>query len=223
MDLERILMELYEALLARFGHRSWWPGDTPFEVMAGAVLTQRTNWRNVEKALSALKEADALSPAALARMEPERLQALIRPAGYYRQKSARLARVARWLVERWGGDVAALSDAPTDELRAELLSLRGIGPETADSILLYALERPVFVVDSYTMRVVVRHELLYAESGYPDLQQLFSDHLPEDVALYKDYHAQMVELGKRFCRPAPRCRDCPVRPVLGEPALDELS
>jgi len=221
MDLQTTLTDLYDALLRAFGHRGWWPGETPLEVMVGAILTQRTNWRNASTAIDALRAAGALDAQSLACMDVARLQELIRPAGYYRQKSVRLARLARWLVENADGDPAALADVSTPELREQLLGLRGIGPETADSILLYALERPVFVVDTYTMRVAVRHQLVSQECGYAELQELFADHLPEDVALFKDYHAQLVEVGKRFCRPQPRCLRCPVPAVLGEPVLDD--
>jgi len=220
MALNDTIAGLYEALLAAFGYRDWWPGETPFEVMVGAVLTQRTNWKNVEKAIAALAAEGALDAHSLAQMDLERLQTLIRPAGYYRQKSARVQRLARWLVERTGGDLKPLDGVPTDLLRAELLALRGIGPETADSILLYALERPVFVVDTYTKRVVVRHGLLEPEAGYNDLQESFQSWLPDRVDLYKDYHAQLVELGKRYCRTRPRCEGCPARALLGEPLAE---
>jgi endonuclease-3 related protein len=221
MDLSRLLKDLYKSLRAAFGHRNWWPGETPFEVMVGAVLTQRTNWRNVDRAIGALREADALSARAITQMDAERLQGLIRPAGYYRQKSVRLARLARWLMLRADGEPAGLAEMPTDELREELLSLNGIGPETADSILLYALGRPVFVVDAYTMRVAVRHGLLGADCGYTELQDLFASAMPDDLELLQDYHAQLVELGKRYCRPKPRCDDCPARSVLGDPNLED--
>ncbi len=221
MDLHTRLTELYEALRRAYGHRDWWPGDGPFEVMVGAVLTQRTNWNNVSKAIERLKEAGALSPRPLAAMEPERLQELIRPAGYYRQKAARVRRLARWVMERADGEPARLEDVPTDELREELLALRGIGPETADSILLYALERATFVVDTYTNRILVRHGLLEPRCGYYEMKDLFESVLPPDLDLYRDYHAQLVELGKRHCRSRPRCKGCPARPVLGEPIPDD--
>ncbi len=221
MDLTRLLSEMYQAMRAAFGHRGWWPGETPFEVMVGAILTQRTNWRNAERAVDALREEGLLRPGALARLEPERLQELIRPAGYYRQKAARLLRLARWAEQRTGGDLCVLADVPSDELREELLALRGIGPETADSILLYALERPTFVVDTYTHRVVVRHGLLEPDCGYVELKELFEAHLPRDVELFKDYHAQLVEVGKRFCRTQPRCAGCPLHPALGDPVPGE--
>ncbi|NIO13965.1 MAG: endonuclease III domain-containing protein, partial [Xanthomonadales bacterium] len=173
------------------------------------------------KAIANLREAGALEPRVLASLELERLRELVRPAGYFRQKSARLARLANWLVQRGEGTVEALAAVPTARLREELLALRGIGPETADSILLYALERPVFVVDAYTMRVVVRHGLLDPGAGYYELRELFTASLPRHVALYKDFHAQLVELGKRFCRSRPRCEGCPARPALGEPIPDD--
>lgn len=221
MGLSETLDAVYGRLLEAFGHRGWWPGETPFEVMVGAILTQRTNWGNVEKAISALESADALDPHAISQMTEERLQELVRPAGYFRQKAERLKRLCSWLLEASDGDVDALSAVSTAELRRQLLALRGVGPETADSILLYALERPVFVVDTYTMRVVVRHELIHVDCTYEELQDLFTSALPEDVELFKDYHAQLVEVGKRYCRPSPRCGECPLISLLGEPALDE--
>ncbi len=221
MDLNSLLMELYRALREEFGYRDWWPGEGAFEIMTGAILTQRTNWGNVEKALDALREEGVLEPAAVANITMERLRQLVRPAGYYRQKSARLRRLAQWLLQRTEGDPGALEHVPTDELREELLSLRGIGPETADSILLYALDRRTFVVDTYTKRILARHELVDPDSGYYELKEFFEAHLPADLELYGDYHAQLVELGKRYCRPSPRCSNCPARPVLGEPTPDE--
>jgi len=217
MNLPDLLMDLYRALLRAYGHRGWWPGDSPFEVMVGAVLTQRTNWQNVRRAISALKAEGALDATSIATMDAGRLQELIRPAGYYRQKAARLKAMASWLVRRAGGDPERLADVPTDSVRRELLALRGIGPETADSILLYALARPAFVVDAYTKRLVVRHQLLGPECDYFELKELFELNLPEDVELYKDYHAQLVEVGKRHCRSVPVCAGCPARQALGDP------
>ncbi len=217
MDLHALLMDIYTALREAFGHRKWWPAETPFEVMVGAVLTQRTNWRNAEKAIAALRKAGAMNPRAIAQMEPEQLRSLVRPAGYYRQKASRLRQLVTWLIECADGDVALLDKLPTDDVCEQLLSLRGIGPETADSILLYALDRPVFVVDAYTKRLVVRHGLLHETCDYFELKDLFESNLAEDVELYKDYHAQLVEVGKRYCRTVPRCRACPLHPLLGDP------
>jgi endonuclease-3 related protein len=221
MDLGALLAGIYETLRGAFGHRNWWPAETPLEVMVGAVLTQRTNWSNVEKAIAALKSAGALDAHALAAMPLERLQLVIRPAGYYRQKAFRLRRLAEWLCERAGGDVAALEGVPTEDLRAELLGISGIGPETADSILLYALSRPTFVVDAYTKRAMVRHRIVDPECTYEQLKELFESNLPADLELFKDCHAQLVELGKRCCRPKPLCAACPLHPLLGDPA-DEV-
>lgn len=221
MELNALLLETYRALREAFGYRNWWPADTPFEVIVGTVLTQRTNWANAERAIAALKEAGLMAPGLLAGMDRESLESLIRPAGYYRQKAARLLRLVGWLVERTGGDLAALEPLSTDELRQELLGLSGIGPETADCILLYALSRPTFVVDTYTKRVVVRHGLLDGACGYSDLKELFESNLADDVELFKDYHAQLVEVGKRYCRTTPLCGACPLHPVLGDPVGDE--
>ncbi|MEF8787546.1 MAG: endonuclease III domain-containing protein [Planctomycetota bacterium] len=223
MNLNSRLQDLYDGLREEFGHRDWWPGETPFEVMVGAILTQNTNWDNVEKAIDNLQERGALSPAAILNLEQDDLQDLVRPAGYYRQKAARVKRLAQWLMDNCDGAVELLQDWPEDELRKELVSIRGVGPETADSIMLYALDRPVFVVDTYTLRVTTRHGLIERNCTYYDLQNLFQDHLPEDLDLYRDFHAQLVEVGKRYCRPTPKCRNCPVRPVLGEPDLEEES
>ncbi len=223
MDLGELLIEIYQTLRSAYGHRGWWPGETPFEIMVGAVLTQRTNWRNVAKAIDALKSAGAMEPAALSRLDPVQLQTLVRPAGYYRQKAARLKRLVDWLIERTRGDLELMQDVATEDLREELLALRGVGPETADSILLYAFDRPVFVVDAYTKRVTVRHGLIDEACGYFELKDLFESNLPRDVGLYKDYHAQLVEVGKRQCRTRPLCAACPLHPLLGDPAEVEGS
>lgn len=216
-----LLMRLYDVLRGEFGHRDWWPGDGPFEVMVGAVLTQRTAWRNVERALQALKDADVLSAQALACIDSRELQSLIKSAGYYRQKAVRLQRLAAWVAEAGLDDPRQAELVPTGELRENLLALRGIGPETADSILLYALGRLAFVVDAYTKRAMVRHRLVDPDCGYYELKSLFESNLPDDVELFRDYHAQLVELGKRYCRPSPRCEGCPARRVLGNPCLEE--
>jgi len=223
VNLNSRLREIYDALREEFGHRSWWPGDGPFEVMVGAILTQNTNWDNVETAIDNLKERDVLNPPAILNVEQEDLQDLVRPAGYYRQKAARVKRLSQWLMDNCDGAVELLQKWPRDELRKELVSIRGVGPETADSIMLYALDKPVFVVDTYTLRVTTRHGLIERNCTYYDLQNLFQDHLPEDLDLYRDFHAQLVEVGKRYCRPTPKCQNCPVRTVLGEPDLEEES
>lgn len=216
---------IYQVLLERFGHQGWWPASSAFEVVVGAVLTQNTNWQNVERAIRNLRKEDALTPSAIQEIDEANLQELIRPAGYFRQKAARLKRVSAWLLNRnvSGADLTELKDAGIDELRRELLSIRGIGPETADSILLYALDMPVFVVDTYTVRIFARHELIIPEMGYAGIQEEFESRLPKDVEMYKDYHAQLVRLGKEFCKKSrPRCDECPLLEVLGPPIREEF-
>ena len=202
-------MALYRALLDAFGPRHWWPGESPFEVMVGAVLTQNTAWTNVEKAIGALKEADLLEPERLDRAPAERVADLVRPSGYFNVKAKRLKSLVHWFVRRLGGCAETAEAIPTAELRRELLAVHGVGEETADSILLYALERPVFVVDAYTRRAFSRHGAFNARASYGEIQRFFQDRLPPDVALYNEYHALIVHLGKDYCRPQPRCEDCP--------------
>lgn len=205
------LMAIHDALLAAFGPQGWWPGETPFEVMVGAILTQNTNWRNVERAIANLKAARVLTPAAMGRLRAEELAELIRPAGYFRVKAARLGHLLGHLRERHGGSVARLLRTPLEPLRDELLGITGIGPETADSILLYAAGHPAFVVDAYTRRVLSRHGLVAEGAGYAEVRGIFTRALPTDVLLFNEYHALIVRLGKEFCRPRlPRCASCPL-------------
>jgi endonuclease III related protein len=207
-----LVVDLYNLLLDAFGPQHWWPAETPFEVMVGAILTQNTGWTNVESAIDGLKAAGLLQPEALASVSPDALEQAIRPAGYYRQKAIRLRLLADWFLAEWAGEIAALAAEPTLKLRQLLLDLQGIGPETADSILLYAIEKPVFVVDAYTVRIVGRVGLS-AHTDYAALQQLFQRNLPLDIDLYQEYHALLVALGKDYCRPRierSRCSDCPV-------------
>ena len=198
-------------LLKHFGRQNWWPGETPFEVMAGAILTQNTNWQNVAKAIGNLKRAGVLEPGLLAEMEEKQLAELIRPAGYYNIKAKRLGNFVRWFVERFGGDAEAAKHVDTESLREDLLSIKGVGLETADSILLYGLEKLVFVVDRYTCRILWRHHLLDEEIEYHYVQELFTEALPADLELYNEYHALLVALGKTYCRVRPKCDDCPLK------------
>ncbi len=207
------LLDIYRRLCNRFGAQSWWPGETPFEVVVGAILTQRAAWVNVEQAIGNLERAGALAPEAIAALPVERLAELIRPSGYFNQKAQRLKAVAAYLMERCGGELEKLKGIPTGALRGELLSIKGVGPETADSILLYALERPVFVIDAYTRRVLNRIGLVEEGADYRKLQALFQDNLPGDTALFNDYHAQFVALGKNYCRQKPLCEECPLKEV----------
>ncbi|MFH0809566.1 MAG: endonuclease III domain-containing protein [Pseudomonadota bacterium] len=208
------LTGIYRQLLARFGPQGWWPGDSPLEVVVGAVLTQNTAWTNVAKAISNLKAAGLLSgPRALAHLlvEPaDRLEYLIRPSGYYRLKAARLRNVLRVIEERFG-DLEGMAAMETAGLRALLLGSRGVGPETADSILLYALGRPVFVVDAYTRRVLSRHGLVGDDAGYDEIQALFMENLDPDATVFNEYHALIVRLAKEHCaKRSPGCAGCPL-------------
>lgn len=205
------ILPVFHLLLNHFGPRNWWPAESPFEVCVGAILTQNTNWGNVEKAIANLRRAGVLSPAALQVIAPERLAELIRPAGYYNVKSARLRGFVHWLYDRYGGNLADMFAGDWQDLRRELLAVRGIGPETADSIVLYAGHKPTFVVDAYTRRLFSRLGVLPATASYDEVRDLFMAHLPEDTALYNEYHALIIEQGKEFCRTRPRCATCPLR------------
>lgn len=207
------LIEIYQLLYEAFGPQHWWPGDTQFEIITGAVLTQNTNWSNVEKAIANLKSADLLSPEGLYHIDISQLAELIRPAGYYNIKAKRLKNLINWLFENYDGKLSNLESINTEQLRAELLSVKGVGRETADSILLYALDRPVFVVDAYTARVAIRHGLIDPDADYEQLRELFQSNLPQDAKLFNEYHALLVRLGKEFCRPKARCCDCPLAPL----------
>jgi endonuclease III related protein len=204
------LTEIYACLLKRFGPQHWWPGEGQFEIIVGAILTQNTNWTNVEKAIANLKAADCLEPEKLHRINIERLAELIRPAGYFNIKTKRLKNLLNWLFDNYDGKLENIEAVATSRLREELLSVSGIGPETADSILLYAFGRPVFVVDAYTARIAARHNLIEPPFDYAELQRLFADNLDEDVKLFNEYHALLVRCGKEFCRPKARCTGCPL-------------
>jgi endonuclease-3 related protein len=204
-------MSLHEDLLAAFGPQRWWPADTPFEVCVGAILTQNTNWANVTRAVENLKKEGLLNPAALHEIPRSVLSELVRPAGYYNLKAGRLQNFVGFLVEEFGGDLRAMFSLGLEELRPRLLQIRGIGPETADSILLYAGEIPSFVVDAYTVRALARHDIIGDEAGYEEVRSLFMDNLPADVELYNEYHALWVRVGKEFCRKTrPKCEGCPL-------------
>lgn len=212
------LKDGFDRMFRHFGPRGWWPGDTPFEVMVGAILTQNTNWKNVEKAISNIKAERLLSPKKLLDLHTMKLAALIRPAGYYRLKAGRLKNYLRYFVDRYDGDAQKMSARPAEELRAELLSVKGIGPETADSILLYALDKPVFVIDAYTKRILARHAICAEEATYDELQEIFVDAFDRDAEFFNEYHALIVETGKDFCRKDPRCGECPLRGWNGLPS-----
>ena len=204
------LTEICELLYEAFGPQHWWPGETPFEIIIGAILTQNTSWTNVEKAITNLKTASSLTPEELHRMSASELAELIRPAGYYNLKAKRLKSFLDWLFDNYGGKLQNIESIATDRLRSELLAIKGIGRETADSILLYALERPVFVIDTYTARIMTRHGLIEPDADYEQLRELFESNLPEDTQLFNEYHALLVRTGKGFCKPKARCSGCPL-------------
>jgi endonuclease III related protein len=206
-----ILLEVYHKLYHAFGPQSWWPGDTPFEVAVGAILTQNTNWGNVEKAIFNLKKQGVLSAKAIHEMPPEDLAFLIKPAGYFNIKAKRLKSFIGFLTNDFHGSMKRMKTGDMHSLRDKLLNVNGIGPETADSILLYALEKPVFVIDAYTKRVLSRHEIMEHDRPYEDFQKLFHSSLQSDVQLFNEYHALFVKVGKTFCkRRGPLCEECPL-------------
>ncbi len=207
------LHEIYRLLFDAFGPQHWWPGETRFEIMVGAILTQNTSWSNVAKAIANLKGAECLEPKRLHALDLAQTETLIRPAGYFRLKAKRLRHFTQWLFDDYDGHLEWLDEVDTQRLREELLGISGIGPETADSILLYALNRPVFVVDTYTARVAVRHGLIDPELTYETLQDLFTSNLESDAPLYNEYHALLVHVGKDFCKPNPKCAGCPLEPL----------
>ena len=215
----KLLMDYYATLSARFGHRNWWPADTPFEVCVGAILTQNTAWRNVVKAIDNLKQASALDPFVIYRLPLDELAQLIKPAGYYNVKAARLRNLIAHMVENHLGDLNSLFSAPVAPLREELLSIKGVGKETADSIILYAAGKPIFVVDAYTKRVLERHGLIKENTDYDSVQRLFHSNLPLDVALFNDFHAQFVAVGHHYCKKRPFCEMCPLKRSLPSPVL----
>jgi endonuclease-3 related protein len=220
-----VLQEVYQRLLDALGPQKWWPGDTHFEMMVGAILVQNTNWQNVERAIGNLREADLLDPHALYGVPEEELEELIRPAGYYRIKARRLRSLIQFFVERYDGSIEAMFRTPLDMLREELLGVHGVGPETADSILLYAGSLPTFVVDAYTYRIFSRHGWIDLESDYQQIQEYFHDHLPPDAPMFNEFHALLVYLGKHSCKKnKPLCGACPLRDLLpkgGPVGIDE--
>ena len=208
--ISRQLTEIYKLLYKGFGAQHWWPGEDRFEIIIGAILTQNTNWSNVEKAINNLKRAGCLNFDKLYNTPDEKTAEMIRPSGYFKVKAKRLRSFLNWLYENCNGQLHELEHINTTELREQLLSISGIGPETADSILLYAFDRPVFVVDAYTARIAVRHNLIEPPFDYTQLQEIFENNLTEDVRLFNEYHALLVRCGKEFCRPKAKCSGCPL-------------
>lgn len=205
--ISRCLRDIYRRLMAGYGPQHWWPADGPFEVMVGAILTQSAAWHNVSKAITNLREVGALSPEAIRRLSLSELALTIRPCGYYNAKAVKLKALANWFGSR-GDDIKSLYAANTDSLREQLLAIHGIGQETADSILLYAAGKPVFVIDAYTRRIISRLGMAPQKDSYDDYQRLFTENLEADAALFNEYHALLVKLAKDACSKKPLCRRC---------------
>ncbi len=211
------LLQAYERLHTTFGPQHWWPGESPFEIMVGAVLVQNTAWRNVERAIANLRDAGVMEPSALYALPSEELAELIRPAGYFQVKTHRLRNLLKFVVEEYDGSLDAMFRTSVGTLREQLLSIHGIGPETADAILLYAGGLPTFVVDTYTHRVSARHGWIGYDADYHEIKDRFESDLPADAPLYNEYHALLVRVGKEYCRrSAPKCEVCPLADLLPE-------
>jgi endonuclease III related protein len=209
------LHQAYERLLRTFGPQHWWPGDSPFEIMVGAVLVQNTAWRNVERAIENLREAGVMEPRRLYDVPPAELSELIRPAGYYQIKTKRLRNLLKFIIDEFGGSLDAMFHTGLATLREQLLAIHGIGPETADAILLYAGGLPTFVVDTYTHRVLARHGWIGYDAAYDEIKEHFESTLPAEAALFNEYHALLVRTGKDFCkRSKPKCEMCPLSSML---------
>jgi len=213
VSAKKRLLRIYETLDRFYGDLHWWPGETPFEVAVGAILTQNTNWANVQMAIGRLKAEGVLDPWSLYSLDDEVLAGLIRSSGYFRVKTRRLKAFLRVLCGDFAGDLERMLSGDLMLARQRLLGIAGIGEETADSMLLYAGGRPVFVVDAYTRRILTRHGLLEGGRSYGETQRLFMSCLPTDAALYNQYHALIVETAKRYCRKVPSCGDCPLKGI----------
>ena len=217
------LLRYYEAIAERLGPMQWWPARTPFEVIVGAILTQNTAWGNVERAIANLRREKLLTLRGLERVSQGRLARLVRPSGYFRQKAKKLKAFGRFLREEYGGSLSRMFNTPTEELREKLLEVHGIGPETADSILLYAGNHAVFVVDAYTKRILERHGLMDGKAGYEDVRALFEQNLPMDLKLWNEFHALIVNVGKNWCRKRqPKCKECPLGAFLTDAQRRDL-
>ena len=204
------LTDIYETLQAHYGPQHWWPADSPFEVMVGAILVQSTAWRNVEHAIENLNASNSLHPDAIRSMSLDKLERLIRPSGFFRVKARRLRALCNYLGDQYSGTIGLMAEQPTNDLRRELLAVYGIGEETADDILLYALDRPAFVIDAFSRRIFHRLGWCEPDWTYADLQAMFHQHLPKGVGLFNEYHALIVRHGNTTCRKRPDCESCPL-------------
>lgn len=216
------LLEIYNSFYERFGPQHWWPGETPFEVIVGAILTQNTSWKNVDKAIGSLKAAGLFTPGGLHDLPVDTLARLIKSSGYFNIKARRLKNFLSFLFKEYGGEINALLKKEGQILREKLLSVNGIGPETVDSILLYAAGYPIFVVDAYTKRIFSRHGFISPDAGYQQVQTLFMENLPRDPVLYNEYHALIVRVGKELCKKRPLCRHCPIEYDLHKKSKDVI-
>lgn len=206
--MKKVLLDIYNRLFSAYGPQYWWPADGPFEVIIGAILTQSTAWGNVEKSIITLKDRDALSPEVLRQLSREELAEMVYPSGYYNAKALKIKAFVQWLGENWNDDLDRLFALDTLQLRQTLLGLYGIGEETADSIILYAARKTVFVIDAYTRRIISRLGLASPTQSYSVLQGLFMQHLPLDERLFNEYHALLVRHGKDACKKRPLCGGC---------------
>ncbi|MDD5449246.1 MAG: endonuclease III domain-containing protein [Candidatus Omnitrophica bacterium] len=212
--MNRLLLTIYKRLYTRLGPQKWWPASTPFEVSVGAILTQNTAWANVEKAVDNLRKKRLLSPKSLSKVQTARIAKLIKSSGYYNIKAERLKNFLTFINENFGGDFDKLIEAETGILRKGLLGIKGIGPETADSMLLYAANKPVFVIDAYTRRILLRHGIIKEDAAYDEIQRLFMSNLPRQPRLFNEFHALIVRACKEYCsKKRPKCRICPLNKI----------
>ena len=205
------LLKIYKKLYSSIGPRHWWPGDSPFEVIIGAILTQNTSWKNVEIAIRALKEKNLLDPLKLYRVGNRLLANTIKSSGFFNIKARRIKTFMSFLFENYQGSLEKMFSEGLTPLREKLLKINGIGPETADSILLYAGGKPIFVVDAYTKRILARHNLISKNASYNEIQELFMENLKKDAGMFNEYHALLVYIGKYFCKKTPNCENCPMK------------
>jgi len=210
-NIQERLLSIFNTLLHSFGKRHWWPGETTLEIIIGAVLTQNTSWKNVEKAIKNLKRHDALNIDRLHRMDKTELARIILPSGFYNIKSDRLKNIIDVIYNDYDSNISKLYSVNVWHTRDKLLAIKGIGKETADSIILYALNKPIFVIDAYTKRFLQNHRLYNGESDYDSLQQFFMKNLPEDTYLFNEFHALIVYLCQNFCKKIPVCEECPLK------------
>ncbi|MEW5758812.1 MAG: endonuclease III domain-containing protein [Candidatus Omnitrophota bacterium] len=210
--MNNALISVYQKLFKKYKAQYWWPGNSRLEIIIGAILTQNTNWGNVEKAINNLKKEKLLSFDKLYQLNIENLAGLIRPSGYFNIKAKRLKNFLYYLKEKYNGNINRMFSRDLNDLRKELLNVSGIGPETADSILLYAGNYPIFVVDAYTKRIFLRHKFIEDDASYEEIQKLFMDNLRKNTKLFNEYHALIVKLGKEVClKTKPQCEICPLK------------